>query len=215
MTVASLPGYGQPAKASHDLAPRALARTLVQEWMSSPGDYLLLAHSASCQVVVEAALLAPDRVRGVVLVGPTTDPRAASWLRLVRRWAATALYEPPSQLPTLVRLYRRTRLATMARAMDRARRHRIDLALPAVTCPVLLVRGRHDHIAPPDWLSCLRDHGLAPADEAGDASGPARVTVTLASGGHMVPLTRGRLLAAEVLCFAKNYLGGYEDLRHS
>lgn len=203
MAVAAIPGYGQPA-AQHDLDPKALARTLVNEWMPAPGDYLVLAHSASCQVAVHAAQLAPDRVRGLVLVGPTTDPRAAVWHRLVQRWAATAVYEPPWQVPTLVRLYRRTGLATMAQAMNSARRDRIDVALLAVRCPVLLVRGRHDHIAPLDWLCDLAEQRLEPAAEGADPARPTRVVVTLASGGHMVPLTRGRLVAAEVLRFARH-----------
>jgi len=119
-------------------------------------------------------------VVGLVLVGPTTDPRAATWPRLAWRWLATAAHETPRQVPSLVRQYRRTGLRHMLRVMDAARHDRIDHTLGRVRCPVQVIRGRHDRIAPEDW--CL---GLAPS-------------VTLARGGHMVPITDGDLVAGEV-----------------
>ena len=42
---------------------------------------VLIGHSSSCQVVAHAGALAPERVTGLLLVGPTTDPRAATWPR--------------------------------------------------------------------------------------------------------------------------------------
>jgi pimeloyl-ACP methyl ester carboxylesterase len=51
---------------------------------------VLLGHSASCQIVVQAAVRDPHRVTALVLVGPTTDPRARSWLGLAGRWLRTA-----------------------------------------------------------------------------------------------------------------------------
>jgi pimeloyl-ACP methyl ester carboxylesterase len=182
-TVATLPGYGVRAGRHEDLSPAALARSLLEQWIT--GDrHVLLGHSASCQVVVQAAALARGRVVGLVLVGPTTDPRANSWWALAGRWLSTARHEPAWQVPTLIRQYRSTGLATMVRAMDAARRHRTDLALPAVDCPVLVVRGAHDRIAPRDWAE-----GLA-------ATAPDGRHVTLPDGGHMVPLTQPALVAS-------------------
>jgi len=77
----------------------------------------------------------------------------------------------------------------MARAMDAARRHRIDRLLARVACPVLVVRGRHDRIAPADWVSTLAE--LAPQGRA----------VTLPAGAHMVPITHPTALAAQIEAF--------------
>ena len=186
--VVLLPGYGAPAGHGRDLRPKTLASELVGR-VRLDGPALLVGHSASCQVVAHAALLAPGLVRGLLLVGPTTDPRARSWPRLVRRWLATAVHERPGQVPSLVRQYHRTKLRSMTRGMDAARRDPIQTALGQVSCPVVVLRGRHDRICPLDWAVSL---------------GP---TVTLSHGGHMVPLTHGEQVAAELVDFAVSLRG--------
>lgn len=184
-TVVELPGYGLPAPRAVPLAPDHLARVLLARLdAAGAGRVVLLGHSASCQIVVHAALAAPRRVAALVLVGPATDPRAATWPRLAARWLRTAAWERPTQVPRLARDYHRTGLGAMARGMDAARRDRIDHALAAVEAPVLVVRGRHDRIAPQDWTQALAD---------GARQGRAQ---TLSAGAHMVPLTRPAALAA-------------------
>ena len=186
--VVELPGYGRPAARAADLSPAALSGDV----FGAPGNdtrrAVLAGHSASCQVVVRAAQQWPELVAGLVLVGPTTDPRAPTWLSLVRRWLATARHEPPGQVPTLLRQYSRTRPATMARAMEAARHDDVRDGLRAIDCPVLVIRGRHDRICPDDWATGLA--ALVPD--------PRSRSVTLAAGGHMVPLTHGRLVASAV-----------------
>jgi pimeloyl-ACP methyl ester carboxylesterase len=177
--VLPLPGYGLPADPGADLAPRALAEVVAAR-LREHGPAVLAGHSASCQVAAHAAALVPELVVGLAMVGPTTDPRAGSWPRLAARWLATAAHERPGQVPSLVRQYHRTTLATMARAMEAARRDPVQATLRAVRCPVVVVRGLHDRICPADWAD-----SLAP-------------TVTLPAGGHMVPLTHGRLVAEEL-----------------
>lgn len=192
--VRSLPGYGEPAD-GRDVRPRALAERLLAA--TDGAERLLLAgHSASCQVVAHAASLAPDRVRVLVLAGPTTDPRAASWPRLAGRWLRTASHETPRQVPTLARVYRRTTLRSMARAMDAARHDRIDHVLDGFTGRLLVVRGRHDRICPADWGQRV-------------AAGPPHGRlVTLPRGGHMVPLTHGELVAPLVDAVLRDALPG-------
>jgi pimeloyl-ACP methyl ester carboxylesterase len=129
----------------------------------------------------------PDRVAGLVLVGPTTDPAAATWPRLAARWLATARHETPRQVPTLVRQYRRTGLRTMRRAMDVARCDDVEDVLAGCGIPVLVLRGPHDRICPEPWAAAVARRG-----------GPGSRAVTLRGGGHMVPLTHGSLVAAEI-----------------
>lgn len=170
-----LPGFGCCADRDADLAPATLAATLMRAVADASAPVVLVGHSASCQVVAEAAARFPEKVTAVVLVGPTTDPRSASWAGLAQRWLRTACWERPRQVPLLVREYRRTGLRSMLRGMDAARRHRIQEALAHCQVPILVLRGRHDRIAPEDWCRRL----------AGDD------VVTLQAGAHMIPLTHG------------------------
>jgi pimeloyl-ACP methyl ester carboxylesterase len=78
--------------------------------------------------------------------------------------------------------YSRTGLRSMLRAMGAARRHDIERALARSSVPTLVLRGRHDRIAPEDWCRRLVPDGV----------------VTLGAGGHMIPLTHGREVARHV-----------------
>ncbi len=181
VTVMPMQGYGQPLDPADSTVPRDAARRLLDTAVRPDREYVLVGHSCSSQIVAHAAALAPERVVGLVLVGPTQDPRAAAWPRLAGRWIANLGRETPRQLPSLLRQYRRTTVRSIFRTMDTARHDRIDETLADVRCPVLVVRGVHDRIAPDDWCRAL---------------GPS---VTLSGGAHMVPITDGALLAAEVL----------------
>jgi pimeloyl-ACP methyl ester carboxylesterase len=153
--------------------------------MSAP--IVLTGHSGSCQVVAHAAGLVPDRVSALVMVGPTTDPRAASWPRIAHRWLRTAIRERPCQLPLLARTYTDTGLLWMLRAMDAARREDLRASLRRLRCPVFVTRGRYDRICPEDW-----------AREVVAAAPAGSRMMSLDQGAHMVPLTHGELLAAAV-----------------
>jgi len=185
--VVLLPAFGHRAPRDTDPAPGPLADLLLADLPDAPA--VLVGHSASCPIVAEVARRAPSRVAALVLIGPTTDPRAATWPGLVRRWLRTAVHERPSQIPLLVRTYARTGLVSMARGMDAARHHRLDLTLAELTCPVLIVRGPHDAICPADWAAAL-----AAATPQGSAE-------TLPAGAHMVPVTHPDALAARIAAF--------------
>lgn len=195
-SVVLLPSFGRRARRGTPLTPERLAELLLDDVASGTGPVVLVGHSAGCQLVAEAAVRAPDRVRGIVLVGPTTDPHAATWPRLARRWLRTAVHETPRQLPLLVRAYACTGLVSMARGMDAARRHRLDHVLAAVGCPVLVVRGRHDAICPATWTAALA------------AAAPLGRSETLPAGAHMVPVTRPADLAASIATFLRSVRTG-------
>ena len=190
----ALPAYGLPAHHGEPLDPVASARRLLARLDELGADRVtLLGHSASCQLVTEAARLLPERVTALVLVGPTTDPRAPTWPRLAARWLATAAHEPLGQVPLLVRDYAYSGLATFAQAMDAARRHPLAPVLAGLDQPVLLVRGPDDRIAPQAWhddLVALR---------------PGIGSVTLSTGAHMVPVTHPHELAAGVAPFVARH----------
>ena len=186
----ALPGYGRRVSGVRDLTPRASAERLLArlDELAVPRA-TLVGHSSSCQVVAEAARLAPERVTALVLVGPATDPRAATWPRLVGRWARAFSHEAVGQVPLLVRDYGYSGPVGFVRTMEAARYHRLDLALADLRIPVLLVRGGYDRIVPTDWLDQL-------ASVCRDAH-----TATVEGGSHMLPLTHPRELAAVIHAF--------------
>lgn len=182
-TVVLLPSLGEPAPRGTELRVERQADRLLQS-LPSGEPTILVGHSASCPVVVEAASRTSD-VAGLVLVGPVTDPAAQTWLRMLSQWVRTASHERPSEAPTLVPQYWRTGLPSMLRGMDAMRHFRTDLALSRLALPVEIVRGDRDRIASHEWSSVLRQ-----------VSG-GRLT-TVQGAAHMVPLTHPSAVAAAV-----------------
>lgn len=82
---------------------------------------ILVGHSASCPVVIEAARRS-ERVVGLVLVGPVTDPRAQSWPHMLPQLIQTAAHEHLFEAPLLLPQYRKTGVMTMLRGMNAVRR---------------------------------------------------------------------------------------------
>ena len=181
--VVTLPSLGQPAARGTDLQVEAQAARLVQR-LPPGGPLVLVGHSASCPVIAHAASLTP-RVVGLVLVGPVTDPAAATWPALVVQWARTAVHEPWWQLPELFRQWRRTGLGSMYRGMDAIRSFRTDVALEAAGVPVVIVRGGRDRIAAKRWSTTL--------SHASDGH-----LSTIRTAAHMVPVTHPEAVTAAV-----------------
>ena len=188
-TVLTLPSMGRRAPTGADLGVPVLARELASmlpepAGPAEPAGLVLVGHSASCQVVVAAAAHLPG-VRGLVLVGPTTDPEAAAWPRMIARWVRTARHERAWEPTVLAPQYARTGIGSMVRGMDRVREHRVDLALASLPAPVQVVRGEHDVIADARWCDLLARRG-------------GGTLTTVAGAAHMVPLTHPGAVADAV-----------------
>ena len=179
-TVVPLPGMGL----AETVPPLpVLARRLSGEL--GEGPVLLIGHSQSCQVVVATAQ-DDDRVVGLVLLGPTTDPRLRTRRGLVWHWLRTAVREPLSTLPLVVAQWLRTGPRAMAELWRAASPDRIDRRLATVGVPVLVVRGTEDALCPHDWAA-----GLA-------AVAPHGRLVELPGAAHMLPQTNPDEVAALV-----------------
>jgi len=180
-----LPSMGRSSPRGTDLrverqAERLLSEVLVQ----GAGPVVMVGHSASCPVVVEAAARS-QIVVGLVLIGPVTDPRAATWPRMLGQWLRTAPHERPWEVPVLVPQYLHTGVATMVRSMDVMRWYRTDHALARLGIPVVVVRGAQDRIASEEWSARL------------SAIARGRLQ-TVAGAAHMVPLTHPAAVVAAV-----------------
>lgn len=187
--VVTLPGYGERARPGEDLRVEALARR-VADRVTEPS--VLVGHSASCQIVVAAALARPELVKSLVLLGPTGDVETSDWPTLAERWMRSAVWESPLLVPILAPQYARTGAVSMARAMEVARRYDLAAAISKLECPVVVVRCKHDSLCPPAWAQRIAD--LAGAE-----------VWTLPTGSHMPVLTNG----PEVVTFIKRAAGVY------
>jgi pimeloyl-ACP methyl ester carboxylesterase len=188
--VPDLPGFGLSDKPRRVYDVGDHAETLAC-WLDSLGGQRVCAigNSFGCQVAVELAVRRPDLVEALVLVGPTVDPAARSVARQVGRWVLDLAYEDWRQVPILAADARDAGPRRIAATLRLSVRDRIDAKLPAVRVPVLLVRGEHDRLVTPSWLT--RAAGLA----------SAAPTVTLPGAAHNAVTTAGPQVAATVSRF--------------
>ncbi|SDN11908.1 Pimeloyl-ACP methyl ester carboxylesterase [Geodermatophilus siccatus] len=165
--VVLLPGVGLPGPVPplEELAARLRARL-------GEGPVLLVGHSQSCQVAAAAA--DDPRVAGLVLLGPTTDPRLRSAAGLVRRWMATAVEERWPQALLALPQWLRTGPRAMRQLWAVASPDRIDARLRTVGVPVTVVRGVRDRLCPHDWAAAVAT--AAPDGRLAEIAGAAHLT---------------------------------------
>ncbi|HEU5110665.1 MAG TPA: alpha/beta hydrolase [Micromonosporaceae bacterium] len=149
----------------------------------------VLGNSFGCQVAVELASRRPDLVARLILVGPTTDPRAASMPAQAARLVRTLPGEDWRQAPILRADIRDAGCRRIVATLSHAVRDHIETKLAGVRVPTLLVRGARDRIAPQLWL-----------DRAA-ALTPGSVTHVIEGAAHNAATTAGPELAAAVATF--------------
>ncbi|MGY1805239.1 alpha/beta fold hydrolase [Blastococcus sp. SYSU D00922] len=176
-TVVHLPGMGlaEPVPGLEALADRLLARI-------GGGPVVLVGHSQSCQVVAVAAR--DPRVRAVVLLGPTTDPRLRSVHGLVGHWLRTATAEPWWQVPLVLAQWWRTGPRAMAALWRVSAPDDTDQRLRAVGVPVTVVRGARDDLCGHGWAAHLA------------AAAPRGRLVEVPGAAHMTPHTHPDVVVA-------------------
>lgn len=169
-TVVHLPGMGlaKPVPPLEVLAARLLDGL-------GGGPVVLLGHSQSCQVAAAAA--ADPRVRAIVLLGPTTDPRLRWAAGLAGRWLRTALAEPWWQVPLVLAQWWATGPRAMWALWRAAAPDDIAERLRVVRVPVVVVRGTRDRLCDADWARLLV------------AAAPDGRLVELPGAAHMTPQT--------------------------
>jgi len=178
------------------MAARALAATA--------GPLIPVGFSMGAIVAVEMAVMAPERIAGLVLIGYNAaadlPERAAHRPRQQAEVRAGGLERvlveelKPNYLAAANR--RNAALLTLLRDMGmalgpevfvrqsealRLREDRVD-ALARLTCPVLLIAGEEDALCPPTWHR--RWQGLIP-----------QAQLHIAATGHMLPLEAPGALA--------------------
>lgn len=152
-----LPGYGRsPQPRVGMLGVHGLGRAVLG-WMDEHGvdSAVLVGHSLGAQVAGEVALLAPERVKRLVLIAPTGDPTRPSVLHQALRLARGGVHEPPLLVAIAVLDYLRAgpgqMVMLMRRAIQRASRQ-LDVR---VEVPMLVVRGSDDRVCSQEWCERL------------------------------------------------------------
>ena len=113
----------------------------------------VLGNSFDCQVAVDLAVRYPDRLCGLVLVGPTIDPSVRTAARQVLRWLRDTAREDPLQPPILARgaMSATPGPQRVAVTLAHALRDPIEDKLPLVRVPTLVTRGSREPIVPMAW----------------------------------------------------------------
>ena len=150
--VVDLPGFGLSGDPGRVLGVAEQADHLAA-WLEAGGlpPVAMLGNSFGCQVAVELAMRHPDRVAGLVLVGPTMDSSARTAPRQILRWLWDTVREDPLQLPILLRDVRDAERHRVAGTLAHALRDPIEAKLPQVKVPVLVTRGSSEPIVPSAW----------------------------------------------------------------
>ena len=180
--VPDLPGFGRSQKPPRLLDVPGLAGHLAA-WLrhAGLGPVPLVGNSLGCQVIVDLAVRHPDLVGRLVLIGPTTDPRAGNAILLLARGVITLPHESPALYPILLTDYARAPLRAAA-TLQAGADDPFLAKLPRVRQPALVVRGTRDLIAPRRWVKSVAaalPHGrwaeVPAAAHAAHFSEPGRV----------------------------------------
>ena len=150
---------------------------LVAAWMAATGltGSTVVGHSVGAQTAAELAARHPGTVAKLVLVGPTVDRGARSAAAQLGRWLANAPAEPPSFNALAAYEVAEMGPARMLRSFRHAVGHAVEDVVGDIRCPVLLVRGEGDRVAPEGWLRELQRR--RPSSRVAVVSGGAHTIV--------------------------------------
>jgi pimeloyl-ACP methyl ester carboxylesterase len=151
--VPDLPGFGASEKPLRVLEMAEMAETL-RAWMDAIGldRAYLLGNSKGCHTITAMAALHPERVAGTILVSPVGDPGGRNTMRLLMRGLNDFVREPPSLWSIMFQDFLKAGLRRTVLTLRSLQRSRLEMWLPKVNVPALVVVGGHDQIVPRWWI---------------------------------------------------------------
>ncbi len=154
--VPDLPGIGRSETGGTVWSIPELANGLA-EWMDlhTLQHAVLISNSLGGQVVTQLASQRPDLAGALILVGPTGDPDARSWIRLLWRGVRTLPKEDRGLWPVWIRDLVRSGPIRSIRHMHKALHDPQHERLDEIGVPGLVVGGERDPIAPPEWIGTM------------------------------------------------------------
>ncbi|PCE13753.1 hypothetical protein AUC47_08135 [Microbacterium sp. SZ1] len=196
-----LPGFGGLPAPGEDLDVAAMGRILAQTLGALDlTRVVLVGHSMGVQWALEAAQSEPDRVDGLVLIGPVVDEAHRSLPAQALALTVDTFREAPVVNALVFFDYLRCGprwYLTQARHMTA---YRTEAAIARATQPMLLMRGGRDPVAGQQWVRRLRS-----------SAGRAQVA-EIADQPHNVQYTAAREVADAIERFG-HALGGGDTTR--
>lgn len=169
-----LPGHAGLPRPSEPLSMQGYADVVLLALRAAGiGSVHLVGHSMGCQVATEAAVLAPEMVSSLLLLGPTVNPAEHHAALQGLRLAQDTLRERPAVNGILLTDYLRAGPPWYLSTLRRMMKHRLEDRLAQVSCPVAVVRGSRDPIVPAAWL--LRLQESRPGTRLGEVPGSPHV----------------------------------------
>ena len=188
-----LPGSGRSDPGFGMLSVRALAEAVV-EWLAAMQIKRchLVANSLGCQIAAHVAVIRPEHVATLTLIGATIDPDARSFVSQIRRLIWDALHEPPRLWANWIFDFCRMGLPRAIRLTRQMFRDRIEDQLPLITALTLVIRGEHDPTMPDRWarrVTELLPHGRM---------------LTIPGAAHCAHYTHPEPVAAAIMSHARD-----------
>ncbi len=184
------PGHAGSDRLQH-VSVASYARALL-DWLDAVGlpRVVLIANSLGCQIALHVAALAPDRVTHCVLIGPTADRRSRTFTAQASRLLVSVPFDHRSIDLLVLADYASVGVTLGLKEVAAMLADEPERTARAVHCPVLLMRGEHDWVAPQSWLGELA-HAL-----------PNARTCSVPRAGHAVHYTR----AAQVAMLSRRFV---------
>ncbi|HZG94538.1 MAG TPA: alpha/beta hydrolase [Mycobacteriales bacterium] len=148
----TMPGWRGSERPGRVLDVSELADA-VADWLRSEEGppAVVVGNSFGCQVVAELAVRSPGLVAGIVLTGPTVEPAARSFPRMIGRLVRDTVREPPSLAGIIAVDYTAFGPRNVVGVGRVAIAHRLEDVLPRVGVPALVVRGSRDRLVSQAW----------------------------------------------------------------
>ncbi|MGD8194373.1 alpha/beta fold hydrolase [Herbiconiux sp. P18] len=152
-----LPGFGGVAKPDGvpDVTAVASGLATLLESLGVAGA-IAIGHSMGAQWVTELAVLRPDLVSRVVLIGPVTDDRHRTLRAQAVALALDTLGETPVVNAMVFTDYLRAGPVWFLQHAQFMRDYPLEHRVRELAGPMLVLRGGDDPVAGPDWCRRLR-----------------------------------------------------------
>lgn len=184
-----LPGFGDAPRPSRQV-PVGEYAAFVRAALADAGvtSCVVIGHSMGSQHAVELALQEPELVGGVVLMGPVVDPRRKSVARQALALTRDAMFsESLSSNAIVFSDYFRAGPRWYFTELPVMMQYPLEVRIPGVSQPVLVLRGSKDPVAGREW--CQRLAAQASRGSLAEIPGHGHVFQHTATGPAAAAIT--------------------------